>query len=159
MTEVCTTCNTVHGSWALFANGKKCCLVCWDKLDRPLTDEEANKAFENAPIEPLSEENIKRIVAAATKEPQWFTWIEPPWREINEDNEHRWPLVGDQFLAAVCVIDRHTKKSRWEFWVLTWSETGLECDGESWGVWSESDVEWIARIPEPVIIEATEEEK
>ena len=79
-----------------------------------------------------------------------FNWIKPPWRDKSPDDEDgEWPWVGDQFLAAVLVHNNITGKLYWEYTVLTWSESGLECDGESWSAWGESDIEWIAKIPEP----------
>jgi hypothetical protein len=78
-----------------------------------------------------------------------MNWIKPPWRDKSPDDEGEWPWVGDQFLAAVQVINNRTGKTYWEYTVLTWSESGLECDGESWSAWGEDDIEWIARIPNP----------
>lgn len=75
-------------------------------------------------------------------------WIRPPWR--NEVTEECWPWVGDQFIAAVLVHDNRSNKLFWEYAILSWSETGLECAGEPWGSWDGSDIEWIAKIPEPL---------
>jgi len=75
-------------------------------------------------------------------------WIKPPWRPMNT-KEEQWPWVGDQFLAAVAVKDGSKRGWGWEFAVLAWSESGLECEGESWTAWGEDDIEGIARIPEP----------
>lgn len=57
--------------------------------------------------------------------------------------------AGDQFLAAVAVKDGSKRGRGWEFTVLSWSESGLECGGDSWSAWCEDDIEWIAHIPEP----------
>ncbi len=76
-------------------------------------------------------------------------WIVPPWRDRNDDEEG-WPWVGDDFLAAVQLVDGPQGKRRWDYSVLHWTETGLETtDGECWSAWSESDICWIARIPQP----------
>jgi hypothetical protein len=83
-----------------------------------------------------------------------LTWIKPPWRDEDRDkspdSEGQWPWCGDVFLAAVPIVQRFTGKESWEFHVLHWDEDGLQdANDESWGAWSESDIEWIARIPEP----------
>ncbi len=81
-----------------------------------------------------------------------FEWIRPPWRTDrpeHHDDPGQWPWCGDKFLAAVRVVE-HTPRGNneyWEYWVLSWSETGLEHDGEPWFAWDESDIDWIARIP------------
>lgn len=79
-----------------------------------------------------------------------FNWIKPPWRDVPHDSDGGWPWVGDTFLAAVPCVHRESGKEYWDFCVLAWDESGLlNSDGESWSAWSESDIEWIARIPEP----------
>lgn len=75
-----------------------------------------------------------------------MNWIKPPWRDEEYEG---WPWVGDQFLAAVAICDKSKRGWSWDYHVLTWSETGLECQRECWSAWGESDIEWIAKIPEP----------
>ncbi len=84
-----------------------------------------------------------------------FQWIRPPWRSFKptpENEEGPWPWVGSPFLAAVSVHDYHDKEGEyhWEFEMLVFTETGIQMAncGEEWG-WSESDIEWIAKVPEP----------
>ncbi len=72
-------------------------------------------------------------------------WIKPPWL----DHKEEWPFVGDPFLAALRVRNSNSRTVYWEYHVLTWAESGLECDGEAWAAWGAEDIERIARIPEP----------
>ncbi len=84
--------------------------------------------------------------------PPAFQWIRPPWRDRDEtssEDDGCWPWCGDIFLAAVRIVNVKTQKEHWEYAVLSWSENGLEADGEAWSAWGEGDIEWIARIPEP----------
>jgi hypothetical protein len=79
-------------------------------------------------------------------------WIKPPF--LNDDGSFResscedspegdWPWCDDYFLAAVMV-----SVGRWEYAVVCFTETGLECDGHSWG-WSAEDIVWIAKLTTP----------
>ena len=87
--------------------------------------------------------------AVAAERERSCQWIKPPWRD-RKDDEDGWPWVDDHFLAAVQLVDGPNGKPRWDFSVLHWTESGLETtDGECWSAWSESDIEWISRIPAP----------
>lgn len=83
-----------------------------------------------------------------------LVWIEPPWRRPQTAEEGSWPYVGDLFLAAIPVEDSRLSKRRyWEYHVLSWSESGLEQDGEAFSAFDSDDIEWIARIEAPQPIE------
>ena len=64
--------------------------------------------------------------------------------------------VGDHYLVAVRVRNsRDASKEWWEFSVITVTEGGFDCDGDSWG-WDWSGVEWYVPVkfltpPVPVI--------
>ena len=100
----------------------------------------------------MTDEQVHRILAKARGELPIggdLRWRKPPWR-LRKDDEDGWPYCGDHFLAAVAVVTTISNKWRWEFWVLHWTESGLEdSNGDLWGAWSEEDIEWIAEIPEP----------
>lgn len=73
-----------------------------------------------------------------------MTWMKPPWR----DESYGWPYGDEQFLAAVVVKDNSKRGWGWAYYVMYWGATGLESEGGSW-VGPESDVRWVAEIPEP----------
>lgn len=111
------------------------------------------------------------VFAAVVSLPPALEWMVPPWRSVRADPQEPetgcWPYVGDPFLAAVkvrkngsserCRADLDKAAWYWEYTILAWSETGLEMDGESWDAWGESDIDFIARIPEPSAIDAMAE--
>lgn len=84
-------------------------------------------------------------------------WIKPPfldenghWKDTTTEDkpEGDWPWVGDQFLAAVLVLNGLTKKTCWEYSVAHFTEHGIETEDGHW-VWSAENIQWICRIQEP----------
>lgn len=72
-------------------------------------------------------------------------WIEPPWRNENEEG---WPWVGDQFLAAIPYVSGLGKNGKYEYVVLKWSESnGLQRENGEYWEGDEEDIAFIAKIP------------
>lgn len=57
--------------------------------------------------------------------------------------------AGDRFLVLVCVHVRHSKAYHWDAHVITATESGWDDpDGDTWGAWSWSDVEYFIKLDE-----------
>lgn len=66
----------------------------------------------------------------------------------NDPVERSEVLVGDKFLVLVECYDRHClKRTYWYACVIVATEVGWDdANGESWGAWSWSDVEWFIKL-------------
>ncbi len=54
---------------------------------------------------------------------------------------------GDRFLVAVGCVNRHGGPNYWDTSVVVATEYGWDdSNGDSWGAWSWSDVEWFIKL-------------